>query len=251
MSHFKLTNKLIIVTGASSGIGQACAIMCSKYGAKVIAIGRNQDRLNETLSSLEGTGHGTISMDLNSFDQYPEIITRIVEAHGKIDGVIHSAGVESTIPIQMLSAAKMSDVLKINSFSFFELVKVINKKKLSSPGISFVGIASVMGVTAQKGKTIYCASKAALINGAKAMALELAAKGTRINTVAPAIVETSMVKALFSQMNEASVLEIKKMHPLGFGNTDDVALACVYLLSDASKWVTGSNLVIDGGYTAH
>ena len=251
MSIFHLNDKLIVVTGASSGIGKTCAITCSEYGARVILVGRSKERLNETFNALKGDGHVSVALDLTDFDAYSGFIAQIVSEHGKINGILHSAGVESTIPLTMISEKQYNDVFKINTFSFFELLKHVSKKKYASPEASFVAIASVMGITGQKGKTIYCSSKAALINGAKALALELASKKLRVNTISPAIVKTAMVKELFNQMSDDGIQNIKAMHPLGFGTTEDVAHAGIYLLSDASKWTTGTNLLIDGGYTAH
>ena len=129
-------------------------------------------------------------------------------------------------------------------------IKVSNEKKYLDKSSSFIFIASVRGFLGKPGAIGYCSSKGALISGMKAMALELARKGIRVNSISPAIVETEMTKKLFENIPAESKQEIEKMHPLGFGKPDDVANACIYLLSNASKWVTGTNLILDGGYSA-
>jgi len=248
---FELKQKKIIITGASSGIGEQCAISCSKMGATVILVARNEERLKKVLKKLEGNNHSFYKLELQDFDRYPTIINNIVAQHGKISGLIHSAGIEASAPLNVLDPVKLKNTFEINAFSFFEFTRLLSKNKNHDENTSFVAISSVMGFLGEKGKLAYCSSKAALINGVKALALELAKKNIRVNCISPAIVETKMVKELFSKMADENRANIEEMHPLGLGNTEDVANACIYLISNASRWVTGANLIVDGGYSAH
>lgn len=248
---FFLTNKNIIITGASSGIGRQCAISCSQIGANVVLIARNEERIKDTFEQLEPGNHLYYSQDITKYQELESIIKDAVSKIGKILGFIDSAGIEMTLPLKMMKPEYYYNLFSVNVISGFEFAKIISKKKyLDSNGASFVFIASIMGLLGQSGKIGYCSSKGALISGVKAMALELASKKIRVNCISPAIVETEMTKKLFDNVPEDSKKEIMKMHPMGLGKPEDVANACIYLLSDASRWVTGTNLIVDGGYSA-
>lgn len=248
---FSLTGQNIVVTGASSGIGKQCAISCGQMGANVFLIARNEERLQLVQEELVrlNVKCAYYVLDLLDFAGYESVVKAIVADHGKISGFVHSAGMEATVPLNALKVDKMQDVFNCNTFSFFEMVRLLSKKKYASEQASFVAIASVMSFLGQKGKLAYCASKAALANGVKELALELANKNIRVNCVSPAVVNTPLIEELFSKLSPENKLEIEKLHPLGFGEVEDVANACVFLLSSASKWTTGSNLIIDGGYS--
>jgi len=249
-SQFSLQDMNVLITGASSGIGKQCAISCSEMGANVILLARDEERLKEVRASLRGKKNSYYLLDITNFDSYQEIINKIIEDNGKISGFIHAAGIEATIPLNVLKYQTHEEVYKTNTISFFEFVRFLSKKKNVGDRASFIAISSVMGIVGQKGKLAYCASKSALINGVKSLSLELAQKKIRVNSVSPAIVETEMTKNLFSSMSQDNLTIIKNNHPLGFGQPSDVANACIFLLSSASNWITGSNLVVDGGYTA-
>jgi NAD(P)-dependent dehydrogenase (short-subunit alcohol dehydrogenase family) len=154
------------------------------------------------------------------------------------------------MPLKMLKPKHYEETFAVNVFSGFEFIKILTRKKYLGENASFIIISSIMGLLGQKGISVYSSSKGAIVNGIKSLALELADKYIRVNSIAPAIVKTEMTQNLFSKMSENNMKEIEKMHPLGFGETEDVANACIYLLSDASKWITGTNLIIDGGYSA-
>jgi len=247
---FHLDNKVVLITGASSGIGRQCAITCSQYGAKVIIIGRNKERLIETFNSLEGKGHLYYLLDITKYDQLEPVIQDAVQKIGPISGFIHSAGIEITKPLKVMNHEDYNNLFSVNVISAFEISRIILKKKYSAENLSLVYISSIMSIIGQPGKVGYCSSKGALLAGTKAMALEYASKNIRVNCVSPAIIETEMVKKLFDTISEESRNEILKMHPMGFGKPKDIAYACIYLLSDASKWITGTNLIVDGGYSA-
>jgi len=250
-SAFGLSNKNIIITGASSGIGRECAIIFSKFGANVILVARNRERLKKTFNKLSKGNHIFIIQDITEYDKLEEIVSTAVDKIGKISGFVHSAGVEMTLPLRSMNPSYYENIFGINVISGFEFARIISKKKyFDERGASFIFISSVMGILGQTGKVGYCSSKGALISGIKAMALELASKYIRVNCILPGVVETEMTNKMFDKFSEDSEKMTINMHPLGLGKPSDIAYACVYLLSDAARWITGTNLIIDGGYSA-
>lgn len=250
-NQFFLTKKNIVITGASSGIGRQCAVSCSQTGANVFLIARNEERLKETYDHLEKGNHLYYSQDITEYSKIESVISSMVAKFGKINGFIHSAGSEMTLPLKMMKPEYYEKLFSINIISGFEMARILSKKKYSdNNGASFVFISSVRGFLGKSGAIGYCSSKGALISGVKAMALELTNKNIRVNSISPAIVETEMTNKLFENLAEDSKNEMMKMHPMGFGKPEDIANACIYLLSDASRWVTGTNLIVDGGYSA-
>ncbi|MCK4664778.1 MAG: SDR family oxidoreductase [Bacteroidales bacterium] len=247
---FSLIEKNIIITGASSGIGRQCAISCSQMGANVVLIARNEERLKKTYNSLERGNHLYFPQDITEYDKIELVINETVSRLGKIHGFIHSAGIEMTLPLKILNSTKFEKVYSINVISAFNIARIISKKKYIGENASFVFISSIMAQLGQPGKIGYCSSKGALIAGAKAMALELANRKIRVNSILPGMVKSEMSNNLLNTLSDEAKNEIEKMHPYGIGSVDDVANACIYLLSDASKWVTGTNLIVDGGYSA-
>jgi NAD(P)-dependent dehydrogenase (short-subunit alcohol dehydrogenase family) len=251
MDQFHLTGKTIVITGASSGIGRQTAIDCGRAGAKVILFGRNRDKLMETLALMERTEtHFLVSADFSDNTS----IERAVNEHlsnTKVHGVVNCAGMSTTLPLRSVTDEKLDEFFKVNVFSALTLTRFLTKPAfLEQGGASVIFVASVMGVVGESAKTIYSATKGALISAARSMALELAAKKVRVNCISPGVVVTPMTdNAVYSQDAEART-KIESLHPLGVGTTQDISNACVFLLSDASRWITGSNLIVDGGYTA-
>jgi NAD(P)-dependent dehydrogenase (short-subunit alcohol dehydrogenase family) len=250
-SPFTLNNRNIVITGASSGIGRQCAITCSNMGANVILIALEEEKLNETIKLIPGPNNICYTQDVTKYEEIENIISDAVSRVGKISGFIHSAGIEMTLPLNALKPEHYSKTYSVNVISAFEISKKIaNKKYLDESGASFVFIASIMSEFGQAGKIGYCSSKGALVAGARAMALELISKKIRVNCISPAVVGTEMSQTLLDSLSPEAQNEIIKMHPMGIGHPVDVANGCVYLLSNASKWITGINLFIDGGYGA-
>lgn len=246
-----LRNKAVLITGASSGLGRQCAITCSELGATVALFGRNRERLEETLSLMAGSSHCVVELDLTEFDAIEPVVAEAVRKIGSVSGFVHSAGVSSGLPLKLLRPDQFQKTFAVNVTSGFELAKHIVKRGLiDNHGASFVFIASVMSLFGQPTKTAYCASKAALTGGAKALALEVAAKAVRVNCVSPGVVKTEMYESFAAKLTPEALQNVAQSHPLGLGEPADVAHAVAFLLSDAARWMTGANLVVDGGYCA-
>ena len=248
---FSLKNKNILITGTSSGIGRQCAITFSQLGANVILIARNMERLKDTFNKLKKGNHLIISQDITEYNKLEEVVNTAVDKIGKISGFVHSAGIEMTLPLRSMQPSYYEKMFSVNVIAGFELARIISKKKyINKDWASFVFISSVMGIVGNPTLIGYSASKGALISAIKSMALEFISKNIRANCISPGHVETEMANKLFEKISEESKKEIINMHPLGLGKPEDIANACIFLLSDASRWITGTNLVIDGGYSA-
>ena len=242
---FSLEGKTILVTGASSGIGKATAIECSRLGAKVVITGRNEERLKQTLSLLEGNGHMSIIADLAIEDD----ISKLVELCPVLDGLVNNAGITVTLPTQFISREKLMNILEINTFSPILLFQKLLKKKKIGKGSSVVFTSSISGqYCASMGNSLYSTTKAAIGGFVKNAALDLASKNIRVNAVCPGMIDTHILDA---GVVDAQDLEIERQkYPLKrFGKPEEVAWAFIYFLSNASGFTTGSTLVIDGGYT--
>lgn len=247
---FTLENKNILVTGASSGIGRQCAIDCSKMGAKVVLVARNEERLHETLSLMDGEGHLLISQDLTVFEALPQFVKDIVVKVGPLDGVLHCAGISNTEPLKLVGVERLEEFFRANVFGAIELTREVCKlKNVNRKGASIVFFSSVMGVVGESGKSAYSLTKGALISGMRSLAVEYAKKRIRFNCVSPGVIETP-INANQAYMNDPELrAQFEAKHLLGIGKCSDISNACIYLLSDASRWVTGHNLIVDGGYT--
>ena len=252
MNPFSLKDKKIIITGASSGLGRACAILFSQLGAIIVLMGRDENRLIETRKNmLNPENHLIISLDLTNIDAIEAHIKEAYSKLGTFDGLVHCAGISATLPLRLINEDKLNTFFQTNVYSAIYLCKILSKPKyMNEKGGSFVLISSIMGHVGEVGKTIYSLTKGALLAGTKSMALELAQKKIRVNCVSPGVIITPMTSAQPYNESEESLNLIKSYHPLGLGEPNDVANACAYLISDASKWVTGTNLMVDGGYTA-
>lgn len=251
MDFFSLKNKVILITGASSGIGRSCSVECSKRGANLILLGRNRDELMKTVSLLDsGCKSEVITEDITQLENIESFIAEKVLILGQISGFIHCAGIEKTLPLKKHESALYQDIFAINVIAGFEIAKILSLKKYKDQRSSFVFIASVAGMVGEPGKAAYSASKGALISGTRSLAMELCRSNIRVNSISPAMVNTPILEKMFNDIGEEASAEIIRKHPLGIGNPEDVANACVFLLSDASRWITGTNMVVDGGYSA-
>ncbi len=241
---FSLTGRHVLVTGASSGIGRAIAVESSRAGARVTVLGRDQNRLAQTLSALEGDGHEMNALDLNHADA----LERMVLGLDGVDGVVHAAGITRTAPAKFISQDDFQEIMSVNVQAPMELTRQLLQHKKINKAASLVFISSVVGgIMPYKGQGVYAASKGALSAYAKVLALELSARKIRANSISPAMVRTRLLDSV--NIDAATLDADEQRYPLGYGTPEDVAWAAVYLLSDASRWMTGSNLVIDGGVT--
>jgi len=252
MNPFELTGKNIIVTGASSGLGRQVAISCSQMGARVILLARNKERLKATLSKMNNPNiQIMIVADLTEFDKMEGLLQIITEQTGKIDGVVHCAGISLTLPLRSVSPEKLNGIFSTNVYAAYHLTRLVSSPKYFSPdGGSILFISSVAGMVGENAKSAYSMTKGALIAGTRSLAVELAPKKIRVNCISPGLIITPLNANAehITDPDKRQVLE--DQHLLSLGKPEDVANACIYLLSDASRWVTGINLVVDGGYTA-
>jgi len=247
---FSLNNKTILVTGASSGIGKQIAIDCSKMGAKVVAVARNEDRLRETLALCDNPSvHTSYSYDLKNVEGISDLVKKIVEEQGKVNGFVHSAGIEKTVPLKFLSCEDYESVMRTNALSGFEFVRQLSGKKNSEDASHFVLIASITAVVGRLGVSAYSASKGAVVSAIRPMAMELCKRNHCINCISPGTVLTPMMQKFLSELTPEQYEKRVDGFLLGLGQCSDVSNACIYLLSEASRWVTGQNFIIDGGYT--
>lgn len=243
ISSFALENKTIFVSGASSGIGASVAIECSKMGARLIISGRNEERLGNTFIQLEGEGHIQCPIDLN----VKENISELVQKLPPLDGLALCAGITKTIPVKFISDENVTEIFQTNLFSSMQLIQSLLKLKKINKGGSIVFISSISTAYADKGNSIYAASKGAINSFSKVLALELAAQKITSNCIQPGFVPSGMLAN--GVITSEQLSEEQKKYPLGFGEPQDIANGVIYLLSDAAKWVTGSVLTIDGGVT--
>jgi len=244
---YSLEHKTILVTGAASGIGRAIAVECSKMTAQLIITDRNAERLKDTLSLMDNPHlHQTILADLSNEKDIDNLVTFIPD---KLDGIVQCAGITIPKPFQFLSRENIHDVMNVNFEAPILLTQtLLKKKKIANPS-SVVFISSINGIFCSNPSAgIYAASKGAINGIAKTLAIELAVKGIRVNSVNPGMVHTNIYES--GVITEEQLKEDMKKYPLKrYGKPEEIAYAVIYLLSDASQWVTGSNLVIDGGYT--
>lgn len=245
-----LDGKNVVITGASSGIGKETAIYFSRLGARITLVARNTERLEAVAALLEGDGHHIAPFDLLDCDAIPTWLKTLAKTHGPYHGLVHSAGIYFALPVRAASVEKFDSLMRINLTSAFALAKGMRQKRVSEKGCSLVFLSSVMGLVGQKGLSAYCSSKGGLISLAQSLALELAQEGLRVNCIAPGQVATEMVERLEEQIPEEQFREIEALHPLGMGKPQDVAAAAAFLVADTGRWITGSCLVVDGGYTA-
>lgn len=239
---FSLEGKTLLVTGASSGIGRSIAVTCSKMGATVVINGRNKERLQETLSQMEGENHVVTIGDLTDFNS----LIAMVETLPKLDGVVQCAGMGQRKPCKDLHLEDVNHVMDVNFKAPVMLQAELLRQKKINKGASIVFVASIASWSPSFGNSVYSASKGAIISYANCLAIELAPRKIRVNCISPAMVWTDLILA--DGTDEEQLKADEQKYPLKrYGQPEDIANLAVYMLSDASTWMTGSNVKISGG----
>jgi NAD(P)-dependent dehydrogenase (short-subunit alcohol dehydrogenase family) len=250
LEPMSLAGRRVLVTGASSGIGRVIAIVLDSLGANVILMGRDTTRLQETASQLTKPALGIVSFELSDLDAVPGQVKQIAQTYGALDGLVHSAGIAQTIPLKILKFSDFETIMKVNTESAIALVKGFRQRGVNNPGSSIVLLSSISGITGTAGLVNYGTSKGALITATKSMAVELARENIRINCVCPGMVPTPLHALAVQGLTDEQTQKSVDAHPLGFGKSEDVAYCTAFLLAESGRWITGTNVVIDGGYAA-
>lgn len=248
---FALDNKVVAISGAASGIGRQCAINCSKMGAKLILLDLNEVGLKETMAMVANPeNHFSAEVNLTDYERVPDVIKEGVNKVGRISGLLNCAGISTTLPLNVAKPETLDKFFHVNVYTAYFLTQTVCKVgNFSKEGGSIVFFSSAAGQYGEICKSIYGMTKGALYAGAKSLACELARKKIRVNSISPGVIVTPINQNLPHIADPEQRKQTEALHLLGLGDSNDIANACIYLLSDASRWVTGSNLVVDGGYT--
>jgi NAD(P)-dependent dehydrogenase (short-subunit alcohol dehydrogenase family) len=243
--------KTVWVTGASSGIGRAVSVELSRRGARLVLVGRDEKRLRETADLLEDTNCDILSWDLRNLSEMETTIKTLVRKTGRIYGLCHSAGIVETRPLSSNSMEIVQSMLNINLMAGLELARIICRRDvMEETGGSLLFISSIYALVGMPGQIGYSASKGAVTAAARAMAVELARRKIRVNTLSPGLVKTDMIAGAFSILSKTQAKDLEEGYPLGTGTPEDVARAAAFLLAPQNKWITGLDMIIDGGYVA-
>ncbi len=245
------TKKTVVVAGASSGIGRQIAITLSRLDGRVVLIARREEQLKETIAMMEGNNHLYYPADLNNVDEIDALIKKVVVDVGSIDGLAYCAGISRPRPLRVVSPEALENMMKINFFSFYEMVRSATKKGNYNKGMRIVGLSSTASPMGGKGQSAYSASKAAMDATVHVLAQELADKDICINTIRAGMTDTDMYKGFLKARGEEGKEYLLTKQILGIANVQDIANAAVYLLSPKARFITGANIAVDGGYTCH
>lgn len=245
-----LAGKRILVTGASSGLGQDAAIRMSQAGATLILCGRDEARLDGTLARLAGTGHAVVAADFGKLDAAHDTLVACTKDAQPLAGVFHAAGIASLRIAKLYNERHVEDVLAAALMGALGIAKACGKRAVLADGGSLVFMSSVAGSRGRAGMGVYAASRAAVGGLARALAAEFAARAIRVNEIVAGAVETPMHEGIVKNLDDSGEAAYRDLHLLGFGRPEDVSNAALFLLSDASRWITGTSMAVDGGYMA-
>lgn len=245
-----LVGRRILVTGASSGLGREAAVQMSRCGATIILAGRSETRLGETRERLTGDHHQMVSADLSDADTADAMVKTTVAEGGPLHGVFYSAGESVLAPVRTTKTAQLEQVFGAGLFGAFGVARALSRKGALADGGSLAFMSSVSATRGRRGMAAYSATKAGIGGLVRSLAIELAPRGIRVNAIAAGAVVTAMHDEFAETVSEEMVNNYQDLHLLGFGRPEDIGYAAVFLMSDASRWITGQNLPVDGGYTA-
>ena len=241
----------VVLTGASSGIGRAIAVELARRSARVLLIGRKEAKLKETETQLPANVGRVVVQDLRQTDALMPLVRDHARDHGRIYGLCYCSGVVETRPLASFQATGFREMMEVNVTAGLELSRAVCRRDvMTENGGALLFIASIYGTVGMPGQMAYSATKGALQSAARSLAIELARRRIRVNTLSPGLVRTPMTDAAFSLLSKEQIHELETAHPLGTGTPEDVARAATFLLAPQNGWITGTDLVIDGGYTA-
>ena len=241
---------IYLITGASSGIGKATAQLVALYGGKVILSGRDNTKLEEVKNGLWGEGHHISQMNLKELDGVSEWIKKLSLEYGPFSGIFHAAGMEFVKPIRMIKQVQLNEIFESSIFSAFGIAKAISQKGVMVEGGALIFMSSVAGSSGQVGMSAYSSAKASIDGLVRSLSVELANKKIRVNSIVAGAVNTEMHQRLIRSLDDVAISNYEKLHLLGFGEPNDISNAVIFLLSPASKWITGTSMIVDGGYLA-
>lgn len=251
MSFLGLEGKRVLVTGASSGIGRAIALELDQAGAHLHLLGRDLDRL-EAVSKACCNPTRTYGFDLSThLDKIPSFLKSLAEAEGTLSGIVHAAGIQMLKPLRMSSPDDLHAVFSINVTAGLMLTRGLRQPGVRAELASMIFISSVMASAGAPGRAVYSGSKGALEAATRSLALELAPENIRVNCIAPGFVASEMLEMMRKRLGPEQVALMENNHPLGFGQPEDIGKAAAFLMGSCSRWITGTTLVVDGGYLAH
>lgn len=245
-----LAGRTVLVTGASSGLGRAAAIAMSRCGARMILNGRDVDRLEQTKSKLQGTGHQTAAAELLDVDGTAELVKSLATTFGPLDGIYHAAGVTSTVPIRFMKQRQLEDIYRPSVYATYGIGRAAAQKGVMNSGGSIVLMSSISAVKGSLCMTAYSGAKSAVDGMLRSLSVELAPKNVRVNSIICGSVYTEMYEREAALIGESSIELTRSKHLLGFGEPNDIANAVIFLVSEGSRWITGTSITIDGGVTA-
>lgn len=245
-----MSDRIVLVTGASSGLGRATAVALSGCGARLILMARDEARLADTRARLAGEGHVTVTAPIDDADSFADLVKRTTAEHGALHGAFHAAGTYLALPVKVTRQRHVDSMFGASVDGAYGLARAVSQKGVMVDGGSLVLMSSVAARRGNPGTAAYAGAKAAVLGLVPALAVELAARSIRVNAIVAAATETEMHLTTIAKLSEAVVEKSEGQHLLGFGDPDDVANAAIFLMCDASRWITGTALVVDGGYLA-